>query len=94
MATTTGRDLARVSKSFKSSLSSDCGLQLDHMKLESLVIVDQLRRGEYVLEPCTRDAVRHMSKSVKIRPQKITILCNEIPVNAGDCISQGGWSEA
>ena len=26
---------------YKTSLSSDCGLQLDHMKLESLVIVDQ-----------------------------------------------------
>ena len=64
MVTTAGRDLVRVSKSYKSNLSSDCGLQLDHMKLESLVIVDQLRHGEYVLEPCTRDAVRHMSKSV------------------------------
>ncbi len=31
----------RVSKSHKSSLSSDCSLQLDYMKLESLVIADQ-----------------------------------------------------
>jgi hypothetical protein len=29
------------SKSEKHGLSSDCGLQLDHMKLESLVIADQ-----------------------------------------------------
>ena len=31
----------RVSKTHKSSLSSDCSLQLDYMKLESLVIADQ-----------------------------------------------------
>ena len=30
-----------VSKSLKPPLSRDCGLQLDHMKLESLVIADQ-----------------------------------------------------
>ena len=34
-------DPARVSKSQKSSLSSDCSLQLDYMKLESLVIANQ-----------------------------------------------------
>ena len=33
--------------------SSDWGLQLAPMKLESLVIADQPRRGEYVLESCT-----------------------------------------
>ncbi len=32
---------ATWSKSFKRRLSSDCGLQLDRMKLESLVIADQ-----------------------------------------------------
>ena len=32
---------ARSSKSHKIILSSDCSLQLDYMKLESLVIVDQ-----------------------------------------------------
>ena len=41
MAGTTSRQLARVSKSLKASLSSDCTLQLDYMKLESLVIADQ-----------------------------------------------------
>ena len=41
MAKTNRRQLVRVSKSEKHSLSSDCGLQLDHMKLESLVIADQ-----------------------------------------------------
>ena len=39
--------------------SSDCGLQLAHMKLESLVIGDQLRRGEYVPEPCTHRPSSH-----------------------------------
>ena len=38
----------------KVGLSSDCGLQLDRMKLESLVTVGQLYHGEYVLEPCTK----------------------------------------
>ena len=32
---------ARVSKPHKTILSSDCSLQLDYMKLESLVIVNQ-----------------------------------------------------
>ena len=34
-------ETARSSKSHKVVLSSDCSLQLDYMKLESLVIVDQ-----------------------------------------------------
>ena len=37
----------------KVSPSSDCGLQLAHMKSESLVIAGQLYRGEYVLKSCT-----------------------------------------
>ena len=41
MTATKRRDLARVSKSQKGSPSSDCSLQLDYMKLESLVIADQ-----------------------------------------------------
>ena len=38
---TTSSELARVSESLKASLSSDCSLQLDYMKLESLVIANQ-----------------------------------------------------
>ena len=34
-------ELARVSKPHKTILSSDCSLQLDYMKPESLVIADQ-----------------------------------------------------
>ena len=55
MATTTGRDVARLSQSYKSGPSSDWGLKLDPMKLESLVIAGQLYRGEYVLKSCTQN---------------------------------------
>ena len=41
MGGTEGRKPARGSQSHKTALSSDCSLQLDCMKLESLVIVDQ-----------------------------------------------------
>ena len=41
MAVTKGSEAVRQSKSQKSRLSSDCSLQLDYMKLESLVIANQ-----------------------------------------------------
>ncbi len=41
MAGTEGSNAARWSESQKTSLSSDCSLQLDCMKSESLVIADQ-----------------------------------------------------
>ncbi len=41
MVCTKGRDPARVSQSQKAYFSSDWSLQLDFMKLESLVIADQ-----------------------------------------------------
>ena len=41
MAGTKRSKVVRWSKSQKASLSSDCSLQLDYMKLESLVIVNQ-----------------------------------------------------
>ena len=41
MVDTEGGSPVRVSKSQKSHLSSDCSLQLDYMKLESLVIANQ-----------------------------------------------------
>ena len=41
MPRTTGRKLARASKSLKARPSSDCRLQLACMKLESLVIAGQ-----------------------------------------------------
>ena len=41
MAVTEGSDRATLSEPQKSSLSSDCSLQLDYMKSESLVIANQ-----------------------------------------------------
>ncbi len=41
MAGTKGCETARWSQSQKTVLSSDCSLQLDYMKLGSLVIADQ-----------------------------------------------------
>ena len=41
MAGTKGSEAARWSQSQKAGLSSDCSLQLDCMKVESLVIADQ-----------------------------------------------------
>ena len=41
MVTTKRRKAVKWSKSQKGHLSSDCSLQLDYMKLESLVIADQ-----------------------------------------------------
>ena len=46
---------------YKTSLSSDCSLQLDCMKLESLVKAYQLRRLEYVPGPCTHRPSHHGS---------------------------------
>ena len=52
---------ATVSESHKPLLSSDWSLQLDSMKLESLVIANQLCRGEYVLGHCTHRPSNHES---------------------------------
>src|SRR3954462_2981086 len=62
MAGTKGCDTVRWSESQKAGLSSDWGLQLDPMKLESLVIADQQRCGEYVPGPCTHRPSRHASR--------------------------------
>ena len=61
MRGTEGREAARRSQSHKAALSADCRLQLDGMKLESLVIVNPLRHGEYVPGPCTHRPSRHGS---------------------------------
>ena len=71
MGRTKGCHLALRSQSQKTPLSSDWSLQLDSMKLESLVIVDQQRYGEYVPGPCTHRPSSHGSwvyiKSVTVR---------------------------
>ena len=61
MAGTKRRETARSSKSQKAVLSSDWSLQLDSMKLESLVIANQQCRGEYVPGPCTHRPSNHES---------------------------------
>jgi hypothetical protein len=62
MARTEGREPVRGSQSHKPRLSSDWSLQLDSMKLESLVIADQQCRGEYVPGPCTHRPSHHESR--------------------------------
>ena len=62
MAGTEGRNAARWSKSQKTGLSSDWSLQLDSMKLESLVTAHQPWRGEYVLGSCTHRPSHYQSR--------------------------------
>ena len=61
MAGTKGCEPARGSQPQKAGLSSDWGLQLDPMKLDSLVIAHQQWRGEYVPGPCTHRPSHHES---------------------------------
>ena len=61
MGSTKSCKLVTVSSSQKAPLSSDCSLQLDYMKLESLVIANQQRCGEYVLGSCTHRPSHHES---------------------------------
>ena len=60
MAGTKGRKLARVSQSQKACLSSDCSLQLDCMKVESLVIAHQ--HGAVNTFPGLVHTARHITK--------------------------------
>ncbi len=61
MAYTNRSEAAMWSESEKISLSSDCSLQLDYMKLESLVNVYQSWHVEYVPGSCTHRPSRHGS---------------------------------
>ena len=72
MAGTKGCKTARWSQSQKTVLSSDCSLQLDYMKLESLVIADQHCRGECVPEPCTHRPSSHQSGGHPKSPEPAT----------------------
>ena len=54
MAGTEGCDAARRGESLKAGLSSDRCLQLDTVKLESLVIANQHCCDEYILGPCVQ----------------------------------------
>ncbi len=61
MAGTTGLEAVKRSQSYKAGLSSDWSLELDSMKVESLVIAHQPWRGEYVPGPCTHRPSSHGS---------------------------------
>ncbi len=61
MAGTEGSQTAMLSESHKAGPSSDWSLQLDSMKVESLVIAHQPWRGEYVPGPCTHRPSSHGS---------------------------------
>ena len=61
MAGTEGSQPERGSKSHKAGLSPDRSLQLDFVKSESLVIVNQQCHGEYVPGPCTHRPSHHGS---------------------------------
>ena len=61
MADTKRSEGVTWSKPHKVRPSSDCSLQLDYMKLESLVIANQQRCGEYVLGSCTHRPSHHES---------------------------------
>ncbi len=62
MVGTEGCEAARWSQSQKADPSPDRSLQLDFVKSGSLVIADQLRRGEYVPGPCTHRPSHHGSE--------------------------------
>ncbi len=62
MAGTMGSQTARWSESPKPGLSSNCGLQLARVKVESLVTAGQQYCGEYVPGPCTHRPSRHESR--------------------------------
>ena len=59
MVGTNSRNTAMWSQSEKADLSPDWGLQLAPMKLELLVIVNQICYGEYVPGSCTHRPSRH-----------------------------------
>ena len=61
MVGTEGCQAARWSQSQKTGRSPDRSLQLDSVKSESLVIVDQQCHGEYVPGPCTHRPSHHGS---------------------------------
>ena len=63
MVETIGSEPVRGSESGKLNPSSDCRLQLAYMKLESLVIADQLCSGEYVPQVCTHRPSKVESRS-------------------------------
>ena len=71
MVGTEGCQTARWSESQKAGLSSDCSLQLDCMKLESLVIADQ--HAAVNTFPALVHTARHAMKAGSIRSQSTNL---------------------
>ena len=69
MAGTKGSDTARWRQSQKTGLSSDCSLQLDCMKLESLVIADQ--HAAVNTFPGLVHTARHITKAGCTRNRRV-----------------------
>ena len=86
MPGTEGSNTARWSQSRKARPSSDCSLQLDYMKPESLVMAHQLRRREYVPRPCTHRPSHHESRLI---PKSLSQPARE----AGAEGTAGNWDE-
>ncbi len=57
-----GKQYREVEQIQKTGPSSDWSLQLDSMKLDSLVTAYQLRRREYAPGPCTHRPSHHESR--------------------------------
>ena len=76
-----GKQDRKVEQIPKARPSSDRGLQLALVKVESLVIADQHGRGEYVPGPCTHRPSHHESP---LQP-KLPLVGNEIVI--------GDWGE-
>ena len=101
MVPTEGSELARVSQSQKGHLSSDRSLELDSVKVESLVIAHQPWRGEYVPGPCTHRPSSHGSwedlKVVAARRdlglnQRLGLSRNKVAVPEGVAGTPPFWS--
>jgi len=101
MAHTEGSERVTVSQSRKVRLSSDRSLQLDYVKLESLVIAHQQWRGEYVPGPCTHRPSSHGSwedlKTVTARGclglnQRLGLSRNKVAVPEGVAGTPPFWS--
>ena len=73
MAGTMGREAARPCGSPKAGPSSDCSLQLDCTKSESLVKGHQQRPLEYVPGPCTHRPSHHGSRHRPKPPRGVQV---------------------
>ena len=77
MADTKGSDTARWSESHKVSPSSDWSLQLDSMKLESLVIADQ--QAAVNTFPGLVHTARHITKAGCTRSRRANPQGRQVP---------------